>query len=963
MHLNNQIKLFSVFTFFLINSFLHSQTIVKINKESNQQLNLIEKMQLNLCYDMDNYLVVSASSTNDLINNNINFKILTQDNKTEPLIIVASDNRKPLNKSAYIGEIVLDIDGFRVEKVSGRNIDLSPRNGIKFIELKANSNIYRNVTSVLSKDFASQFTQTERNNIINSVNADSIAWFIQGLEDFQTRFAMHPNRFIVSQWIANQFIRMGYTNVVLDSFYVANYNSWQKNVIAIQEGTDFPDKYVIVGGHHDSINQDGPIYETSMNFAPGADDNASGVAVALEIARVMKLHNYQPRSSIRFVTFAMEELGLYGAYHDANKVTQENLNISAMINSDMIANSPANNWAFVIRNYPGADFMTNLALQKGQEFDMQMYTSSQYINASDSWAYHSVGIPAIFFSEYEFSPYYHSSNDLLINCNTDYAAQFVKLIASVTMSVSDMPEKPENYTLVDMGDGQSLRANWDLVNVDGISYSLRIKNLSNNQITEHETTTNYYEFNGLTQGTEYEVTLFSVLDGFESAGQVRYATPLNIPRQVANFSSEPLLNQISFNWATNTEGDLQGYKIYRKSDTTNEFTEVASLPTNTHNWTDENTIDKIWYEYKINAFDSDNNNSPDSEIIRTRHISLNSGILLIDLTYNTTTSPLNPPKDLVDEFYFSLLANYDFDEIEYTNTSQIIIEDIGIYSTIIIHKNSFNNVSSNHIQEILKSYIDFGGNIIFSANDPLNFINCVTTGYPSNFGFGNFAREYFDINSVNSNSNTRFAKGMPNGWNNLPVLEADTTKTLPGFDYKLFKMEVFTGNNYQELYTYESNSSNVNESAFDGMTVALYTTKGDSKILITSIPLYFIKQHQAQQFIETVLNEFDEETADSDNSLPAHTNNLQLNNYPNPFNPETTIEFYLPNQEYAEVNIYNVKGQLIKIIDKKLFSAGQNQVHWNGTDINGKHLSSGIYLYKVKTESGLQNTKKMLLLK
>ncbi|MCL2065673.1 MAG: hypothetical protein FWG98_15065 [Candidatus Cloacimonetes bacterium] len=55
-------------------------------------------------------------------------------------------------------------------------------------------------------------------NIINSVCADSIAWFIQELEDFDTRYALHPNRFEVSEWIADQFTRFGYANVEKDYF-------------------------------------------------------------------------------------------------------------------------------------------------------------------------------------------------------------------------------------------------------------------------------------------------------------------------------------------------------------------------------------------------------------------------------------------------------------------------------------------------------------------------------------------------------------------------------------------------------------------------------------------------------------------------------------------------------------------------------------------------------------------------
>ena len=947
-----------VYTFNVISA----QTIVKVTKTDNNQLNLLERLDLKLCFEMNDYLVLSVDDISDLKNNKIDFELLTQDNRINPLIIVANDNLKPLEDKAYIGEIVLDSPDLRLEKLYNAKVDLSPRKGIKFIRVRTGKNTYKNIKTILKYDLLSQFSANERNSIINSVNADSIAWFIQNLENFQTRFALHPNRFQVSQWIANQFTRMGYTSVVLDSFLVSEvtFSVWQKNVIAIQEGSDFPNKYIIVGGHHDSINS----YDSSMDFAPGADDNASGVAATLEIARVMKLHNYQPRSSLRFVTFAMEELGLYGAFHDADKVTQENLNVAAMINSDMIANSSTDNWAFVIRNYPGADFLKNMALQKGQDLDMQMYTSSQSIQVSDSWAYHSAGIPAVFFAEYEFSPYYHSSNDLLINCNTQYAEQFIKLIASVTMSVSDMPDKPDNYTLIDMGDGQALKASWDNISIDGISYRLTVKNMISNQITEFETLEDTLIINNLTEGTEYQITLYAVLNDLFSVGQIRYATPLNFPSQVTNFTHFPQLNQINFIWSANTEADLQGYKIFKRIEGDDIFTEIVSLPATASSWTDTSTSDRTWYDYIIKAFDNDNNHSDDSAIITTRHISLNSGILLIDLTYNSETNALYPPKDLVDQFYFSILSAYNYEEIKYTNTNQIKIEDLGIYSTLIIHKNSFNTITSPELKETLKTYLDFGGNLLFTANDPLYFSNNVLSGYPKNYNTSDFAYDYFKIQSVVNNNMTRFAKGIPApGWDNLPLLEVDTTKTMPDTGYKLFKMEAFTGNQYETLYTYESESTNAAQSAFDGMTVAIYTIKNNAKMVITSIPLYFIKQHQAQNFIHSVLTVFEENLSDADVNLPHSLKKNYLKNYPNPFNPETTIQFTLSKQDIVEINIYNVKGQLIKKFEKQTYPGGDNQIIWNGTDNSGKILSSGIYLYQIKTDNGLSEASKMLLLK
>jgi len=87
-------------------------------------------------------------------------------------------------------------------------------------------------------------------------------------------------------------------------------------------------------------------------------------------------------------------------------------------------------------------------------------------------------------------------------------------------------------------------------------------------------------------------------------------------------------------------------------------------------------------------------------------------------------------------------------------------------------------------------------------------------------------------------------------------------------------------------------------------------------------------------------------------------------NYPNPFNPSTTISFELntENTENTELIIYNIKGQKVKQLVRGQLSVGQHSFIWNGTDDKGKHVSSGIYLYKLRS-GNYTSTKKMILMK
>ncbi|MFC1898545.1 carboxypeptidase regulatory-like domain-containing protein [Candidatus Cloacimonadota bacterium] len=87
-----------------------------------------------------------------------------------------------------------------------------------------------------------------------------------------------------------------------------------------------------------------------------------------------------------------------------------------------------------------------------------------------------------------------------------------------------------------------------------------------------------------------------------------------------------------------------------------------------------------------------------------------------------------------------------------------------------------------------------------------------------------------------------------------------------------------------------------------------------------------------------------------------------LGNYPNPFNPNTTISFAIPQLSNASIIIYNAKGQLVKNLFHDFLSAGQHNLNWNGFDENGKSTTSGIYFYQIKTETETQ-TGKMIMLK
>jgi hypothetical protein len=103
--------------------------------------------------------------------------------------------------------------------------------------------------------------------------------------------------------------------------------------------------------------------------------------------------------------------------------------------------------------------------------------------------------------------------------------------------------------------------------------------------------------------------------------------------------------------------------------------------------------------------------------------------------------------------------------------------------------------------------------------------------------------------------------------------------------------------------------------------------------------------------------------SEPENEIPPIYKLALYSNYPNPFNPSTTIEFSLPKESNVELSVYNIRGQKVKTLVKDEFESGKHSVIWFGKDNNNKKCSSGIYFYQLKVNGKSKSVKKCLLLK
>ena len=188
-------------------------------------------------------------------------------------------------------------------------------------------------------------------DIIDSISEDRIRNDVKKLADFGTRNTfsdtISETRGIgaARRWIKSEFDKISSDcNNCLNVFYQKDLvtkkmsnrvpkDAYVVNVVAIQKGTKYPNRYIIMSGDIDSRNSNGSDFTKD---APGANDNASGMAGTIEAARVLSKYKFE--SSIIFLGLSGEEQGLFGGSGVAKYAKDKGWEIIGILNNDMIGN-------------------------------------------------------------------------------------------------------------------------------------------------------------------------------------------------------------------------------------------------------------------------------------------------------------------------------------------------------------------------------------------------------------------------------------------------------------------------------------------------------------------------------------------------------------------------------------------------------------------------------------------------
>ena len=216
-------------------------------------------------------------------------------------------------------------------------------------------------------------------------------------------------------------------NVIVNAHYEKNARTM--NVVALLEGSDpvMKNEYVVIGAHLDHVGS-----QAGLLF-PGANDNASGSAGVLEIAKAFALDKVKPKRTIIFVFFSAEEQGLFGSKHFVENMKISKEKIVAMLNLDCIGYGDS----IQVGNGKSAPKLWQIAKEIDSKHFNLMINDTWSGGGADATAFHEKGIPSLYFvSKYSYD-HLHLPTDTVETLNPDLFEKIVRLVFLTAKQIAD----------------------------------------------------------------------------------------------------------------------------------------------------------------------------------------------------------------------------------------------------------------------------------------------------------------------------------------------------------------------------------------------------------------------------------------------------------------------------------------------------------------------------------------------
>ena len=257
------------------------------------------------------------------------------------------------------------------------------------------------VDTALKAEFVDTLDQQAYNQLIREISGNTSFWYDGATRTVSTRYYNTAGNGLAADYMAQKLAGYGY-DVEMDTFV---YNGHVcRNVVATKLGTVYPEQYVVIGGHYDSTSGQ------AQNLAPGAEDNASGTSLVMEVARVSATRAFQ--RSVQFVLFDAEEVGLRGSQHFVAEAVGSGRQITAAITADMVAYFETN-YGVTIEGQTAWEWLMTLMAANVAAHTEIASNKTYYSWGSDHVPFQQAGIPAFLAIDWDWDeyPYYHRTTD------------------------------------------------------------------------------------------------------------------------------------------------------------------------------------------------------------------------------------------------------------------------------------------------------------------------------------------------------------------------------------------------------------------------------------------------------------------------------------------------------------------------------------------------------------------------
>ena len=825
-------------------------------------------------------------------------------------------------------------------------------------------------------------------SLLVQVSQDSLQAHVQALQSFHTRNTVSDTISTTMgvgaarRWVHDRFAERGAT---------AGYFDWNapacavaadhRNVTGTFTGSE-PNRLIVVGAHLDSRSTN--TCDGAM-FAPGANDDASGVACLVELARL--LPSLSLETSVVLQAFTGEEQGLFGSSAYAREARMAGYDIDAMINNDTIGNidgcpnlpdcgggSPTAQDSLSVRAFSGdpstgaSRQLARLAKLIGEAYVSEMTVHLQPAidrpdRGGDHIPFHNEGFPSMRFIEtLEYTLQQHNEFDVIDEMEFSYHRRNVLMNLALIANLALAPERPTDVQAFDLGTGGGIRVNWAPVTGDVAGYRVAYRFYDTGDTLYYEDvvdagTANTLDLTGLTD----EITLAVSVSAYDAAGhesvfsEEQLITPGTTPHVPTGFRAASRSDHIELTWNTPAELDIDRFRIWRSILPTSGFAVLDSVDAPALQYDDVTANPGTDYYYKLSSIDLTELESPQTAAEKGRLATYQPGLLVVDGTRNGTGITGNPNDAQIDDYYDSILpgafvlATWDW-LAQNTSGNPLTDAEMGQYQTVFVHSDLRNSTIGNLTEE-LRQYVAGGGQLFLGGWELKTRTGSATeiTEYQN----GDF---FFDVmkvpalrTAVAGEADFEGADPLEAGY---PILDVDTSKWPFSFG-KLTFMDAIVGSPLDGAAAIEAyRSSEVPPGPNDGLPVGLKWPAVDPQVIFLDVPLYFMEQTGAQAFIDQLVLEFGYVASDVPSSpgVSQAPRALTIEARPNPASGRIEFVLELPSRSLATLQVFDVSGRAVRdLADHRELGPGLHSIAWDGRDTQGRSVATGVYFAQLKT--------------